>query len=400
MAANAKRALIIGGGVAGPVLAVFLKLGGFSPEIFEASGGPNETGGALGLASNGMNVLAAAGVAERVRDKSVTTGEWVFENRYGKVLARSNASDPKRYGQAGVMITRPSLHCALVEQAERAGVPIHFGKRLISVHDQQNGPIVARFADGSTAEGDFLVGADGIRSQVRQAVMPEAPKPSYTGMMAPGGISPCLTKNVTPRSEQSVHFIFGEKGFFGRFNTVTPDGPRTMWWSTAVAPLETKEQMAATSDDALKRRLMELHGDWADPVPGLIESATDVLNVAIHDVPSLPRWSVGRTVLIGDAAHAVAPHSGQGASMALEDAMFLAKLLRESNGEALRQVFAEFERQRRPRTDKVIAMGRRNGRSKELMSPMEYWIQQQMIRIFVPLTSVKKQDWLLGYKVA
>ena len=167
-----------------------------------------------------------------------------------------------------------------------------------------------------------------------------------------------------------------------------------------MAPLETKEQMAATSDDALKRRLMELHGDWADPVPGLIESASDVLNVAIHDVPSLPRWSVGRTVLIGDAAHAVAPHSGQGASMALEDAMFLAKLLRESNGEALRQVFAEFERQRRPRTDKVIAMGRRNGRSKELMSPMEYWIQQQMIRIFVPLTSVKKQDWLLGYKVA
>jgi 2-polyprenyl-6-methoxyphenol hydroxylase-like FAD-dependent oxidoreductase len=396
MTTNSKRALIIGGGVAGPVFAVFLKLAGFSPEIFEASAGPNDTGGALGLAANGMNVLAAAGVGERVRDVSVTSSEWVFENRYGKVLARSNASDSKRYGQAGVMITRPSLHCALVEQAQRAGVPIHFGKRLIGVDDQQNGPIIAQFADGSRAEGDFLVGADGIRSQVRHVVMPEAPKPSYTGMMAPGGWSPCLGKHVTPRSEQSTHFIFGEKGFFGHFNTVT----RTGWWSTAVAPLETREQMASTSGAELKQRLRELHGDWADPVPGLIESATDVLNIAIHDVPSLPRWSAGRTVLIGDAAHAVAPHSGQGASMALEDAMFLAKLLRESQGGPLDLVFGEFERQRRPRTDKVIAMGRRNGRSKELMSPTEFWIQQQMIRIFVPLISVKKQDWLLGYKVA
>lgn len=400
MAANGKRALIIGGGVAGPVLAVFLKEAGFDAQVFEASNGPNETGGALGLAANGMNVLAAISVAEPVRNVSVSAGDWVFENQRGKVLARSSGSDPKRYGQPTVMITRASLHCTLVAHAQHAGVPICFGTRLVGVEDRENAPIVARFADGSAAEGDFLVGADGIRSQVRQAVMPEAPKPSYTGMMAPGGISPCLGTNVAPRSEQTVHFIFGEKGFFGYFTTVTPDGPRTVWWSTAVAPLESREQMAGISGNELKRRLLELHGDCADPVPGLIESATDVLNIAIHDVPSIPSWSAGRTMLIGDAAHAVAPHSGQGASMALEDAMFLAKLLRESDGEALARVFAEFERQRRPRTDKVIAMGRRNGRSKEVMSPVEYWIQQQMVRIFVPLTKVMKQDWLLGYKVA
>jgi 2-polyprenyl-6-methoxyphenol hydroxylase-like FAD-dependent oxidoreductase len=149
----------------------------------------------------------------------------------------------------------------------------------------------------------------------------------------------------------------------------------------------------------LRRRLLELHGQWAEPVPQLIESAEAMLNIAIHDVPSLPAWSVGRTILIGDAAHAVAPHSGQGASMALEDAQFLAKLVRASQGVGLDRVFADFERERRPRTDGVIALGRRSAQRKERMSPVAYWIQQQMIRIVVPLTHVRRQDWLLAYKI-
>ena len=85
--------------------------------------------------------------------------------------------------------------------------------------------------------------------------------------------------------------------------------------------------------------------------------------------------------------------------MALEDAMLLGKLLRESNGKSLEEVFSDFEQQRRPRTDKVIALGRRNAQRKEQMPAFAYWIQQQMIRIFVPLTRAKKQDWLLAYKV-
>ena len=396
---NPKCVLIIGGGIAGPVLALFLKQSGFCAHIFEASSGPSEAGGALGLAPNGMNVLAAAGVVEQVRDASVTGSEWAFENQYGKLLACMSGGDPARYGQPSVMITRAALHRAIVEHAETQAIPINYNKRLVNIEDIPNHPIVAHFADGTSAEGDFIVGADGIRSQVRQLVMPEAPKPSYTGMLAPGGFSPCLNTGVTPRSDQRVHFIFGQNGFFGYFNTITPEGPRTLWWSTASAPLESKDKMAATTKIDIQQRLLTLHGDWAQPIPQLIQSATDILNIPIHDVSNLPRWSAGRTILIGDAAHAVAPHSGQGASMALEDAMFLGKLLRESNGKSLEEVFSSFEQQRRPRTDKVIALGRRNGQRKERMPAFAYWIQQQMIRIFVPLTRAKKQDWLLAYKV-
>lgn len=399
MSPNSARVLIIGGGVAGPVLALFLKDAGFCARIFEAAQNPSEAGGALGLAPNGMSVLAAAGVIEQVRDVSVTSSESTFENQYGRRLARLKHEHPGPYGHAGVMITRAALQRVLVDRAESQGIPVGYGKRLVHIDDKPNQLVVAHFSDGTTAEGDCIVGADGIGSQVRQAVMPGAPKPAYTGMIAPGGFSPCIDPGVAPRSCQRVHFIFGQKAFFGYFNTVTREGPRTAWWSTASAPLKTKEQMASLSKAELQERLVRLHGDWANPVPQLITSATEILNIAIHDVPSLPTWSVGRTVLIGDAAHAVAPHSGQGASMALEDAMLLAKLLRESNGSALGRVFAEFERQRRPRTDKVIALGRRNGQRKEVLSPVAYWIQQQMIRLFVPLTLGRRQDWLLAYKV-
>ena len=399
MSFHRKRALIIGGGVAGPVLALFLKSSDFDVQIFEASSGPSDTGGALGLAPNGMNVLAAAGVVEQVRDVSVTGNEWAFENQHGKLLACAPGGDSARYGQPSVMITRAALHRAIIEHAEAQDIPVHYNKRLVAIDDIPGHPIVAHFADGTSAEGDFIVGADGIRSQVRQAVMPEAPKPSYTGLMAPGGFSPCIDTEVTARSNQRVHFIFGQNGFFGYFNTVTPEGPRTLWWSTASAPLESKDKMASTTIADLKERLLDLHSDWASPIPQLIQSATEILNIPIHDIPSLTRWSAGRTILIGDAAHAVAPHSGQGASMALEDAMYLGKLLCESNGEHLEKVFVDFEQHRRPRTDKVIALGRRNGQRKKRMPAFAYWIQQQMIRIFVPLTRAKKQDWLLAYKV-
>jgi 2-polyprenyl-6-methoxyphenol hydroxylase-like FAD-dependent oxidoreductase len=156
--------------------------------------------------------------------------------------------------------------------------------------------------------------------------------------------------------------------------------------------------MAASTNAILQRKLLDLHGGWAQLIPHLIEKTEDILSLVIHDVPSLPRWSAGRVILLGDAAHAVAPHSGQGASMALKDSMYLAKLLRDEGNNDLQTVFAHFEKTRRPRTDRVIALGRRNAQRKEKMSPFAYWLQQQMTRILIPLSGKKDQDWLLGYK--
>ena len=192
-----------------------------------------------------MNVLAAADLVQQVRDASVTASKWLFENQAGKVLASSPAGDPARHGQPTVMIGRADLHRVLVEQVQEEGIRMHFNKSFVSLNDTPGKSVVAQFSDGSSAEGDFVVGADGIRSQVRQTIMPRAPKPVYTGMMAPGGFRPSLDSDVTPRSNQRVHFIFGQNGFFGYFNALTANGPRTAWWSTASAPLPNKERMGA-----------------------------------------------------------------------------------------------------------------------------------------------------------
>jgi len=394
--ASIKRVLIIGGGVAGPVLATFLRKAGIDALVFEADPTPNQGGAGLGIATNGMRVLKAAGILPSVAANSVRINKWCFENQYGKSLASipEQAADPDLQP---VAITRTALQKAAMEGAEVAGATILFGKRLVAVDDVA-GSVRASFADGTAYYGDLIVGADGIRSQLRQCIMPDAPKPVYTGMMSPGGFSPCLN-NVDLAAPQSMHFRFGRNGFFGFVDIVTARGPRTMWWSTAAMPLPSREEQAATTDAQRKQRLLELHRGWADPVCELIASAEEMMDIAIHDVPALPAWSVGRAVLIGDAAHAVAPHSGQGASMALEDAMLLARLLRDFNGDDVREVLRAFERERRPRTDRVIAVGRKNARQKENMPPLAYWIMQQMMRIVIPLTRRKRQDWLLDYTV-
>src|SRR6202012_5593827 len=117
---------------------------------------------------------------------------------------------------------------------------------------------------------------------------------------------------------------------------------------------------------------------------------------ATLDVATLPTWSRGRTLLIGDAAHATSPHAGQGASIALEDAYRLARA-RTAEVE-LGVAFQNFERERRPRAERLVALARRNGNNKREFSRTGAWIRDHMIKLMLPL-SARGQDWIYGYDV-
>ena len=114
------------------------------------------------------------------------------------------------------------------------------------------------------------------------------------------------------------------------------------------------------------------------------------------DVAHLPRWWRGRVVLIGDGAHAMSPHSGQGASVALEDAICLAKRLRDET--ALGAAFAGFERERRRRAERIVAFGRRSGDSKKTHGPLATWLQSIALPLFIRLAGFS-QSWMQGYRV-
>lgn len=139
---------------------------------------------------------------------------------------------------------------------------------------------------------------------------------------------------------------------------------------------------------------------YKEPIATLIANTQPQfwVKINISDIQSLPTWHQGRVLLIGDAAHAVSPNAGQGAAMALDDAMCLAKLLRDSS-HPYEQVFAQFEAGRKPRVEKIVAEGRRRGADKQVLSPFQSKIREIMIMIFVNLFGERGLDWLYSYKI-
>ncbi|WP_068898256.1 FAD-dependent oxidoreductase [Planomonospora sphaerica] len=345
-----KRAMIIGGGIAGPVTAMALRQAGIDSDVYEAyDRGADGVGAFLTLAVNGLEALRLLGLHDLVCELGVDTPRMEMSNGRGRLLAS--------FRQPGRTLKRADLYRALRDEAVRRGVRVHYGKRLTDAETTVDG-VRAVFADGSTAEGDLLVGADGLRSRTRTLIDPGAPRARHVGLLNTGGFARGVT---VPGRPGTNHFIFGRRCFFGYL--VHPDG-EVWWFANPPSRREpTPEELAAITPAQWRARLVELFRDDTGPMLDIIGATEHILpGWNTYDFPTVPRWSGGRMVIIGDAAHATSPSSGQGASMAIEDAVVLAKCLRDVPG--TRDAFAAFERLRRTRVERVVAQGRRNGSGK------------------------------------
>jgi 2-polyprenyl-6-methoxyphenol hydroxylase-like FAD-dependent oxidoreductase len=141
-----------------------------------------------------------------------------------------------------------------------------------------------------------------------------------------------------------------------------------------------------------------MFGDYHTPIPALLVESEDLVALNIYDVPTLPDWHDGRTILIGDAAHAVSPNSGQGAALALEDAQSLATLLVAADGDPSR-AFPEFERRRRARAERVMREGRRRAHDKKRRSVLGSAVRNGMLAALLRLFGERNHDWLYRYRV-
>lgn len=396
MRRSPRKALIIGAGIAGPVAALVLKRAGIDAAVYEAWSYATGIGGGLQIAPNGMHVLAELGLAGEMISRGAIAESFDFRAKNGARIASINRNMQARFGQPAVNMRRATLNEVLVDRAWCAGVELHFDKRLARIEDRADRPIAAIFTDGSTAEGDFLIGADGVHSLVRQHVVPDGPKPFDTGLLSFGGFvrrTLLDAAGIGPRIEAT----FGQAGFFG-YGYCSPDPEHgAMWWSTQPSNGADAATFRAMDQRAVRQHLREFHAGWHDPIPQIIDAAETIMVTDTLDVATLPTWSRGRTVLIGDAAHATSPHAGQGASIALEDALRLARLLQE--GGELRETFAQFEAERRPRAERVVAVARRNGGTKREFTPTGAWIRDRMMKLLIPLTS-KGMDWMYAYNPA
>lgn len=192
-----------------------------------------------------------------------------------------------------------------------------------------------------------------------------------------------------------MQMVFGKRGFFGY--SVTPTG-EVYWFSNLPQAQEPdRKALQATSEEEWRERLLGLHRNDPAPILDILRATSGGFGKwPIYDLPSLPTWHEGHVCLLGDAAHATSPHVGQGASLALEDALVLAQCLRDVPSPE--RAFATFERLRKGRAEKLVVQARRTGGSKVVSNPVQGWFRDLTLPFFLRL-GAKSTEWVYSYKV-
>lgn len=377
-------AIIIGGGIAGTATALALHRAGIESAIYEsrptASTG---VGSFLTLAVNGVAVLDELGVRPLA---SIPTPRMRLALGNGDVLTEFPM------GEGTLSVRRSELYDALLEAVADAGIPVHYSKQIVDLETSPTGS-TAHFADGTSASGSLLVGADGIGSRVRSLLDPRAPRARYLGLLNTGGFSSGVE---VPTEPGVMHMMFGRDTFFSWLAS----GDGEVWWFANPAERHEPDRarLAEMTSEYWRSRLLDLvHRD--DPVATRVLEASDEITPAwaMHDFPDVPVWHRGSAVVVGDAAHAASPSSGQGASMALEDGLALGMLVAGTPDAPT--VLARFEALRRPRVDRVIAQGKASSAGK---APGPFRpLRDAMLRWYFgkprPATDTA---WLWDYRVA
>ncbi|MFC4533788.1 FAD-dependent oxidoreductase [Sphaerisporangium dianthi] len=348
-----RTALVIGGGVAGPVAGMALRRAGVEATVYEAYPTTADgVGGSLGLAPNGLAALEIIGAADTVRAIARPMPRAVMA-----VGRKRLDTVPTLPGLPPLqLIWRADLHRALYDHAVSQGVRVEHDKRLVGVEETASG-ITARFADGTTATADILIGADGIRSTVRTLIDPDAPGPTPTGLLG----FEAVADFELPKDEGTITYAFGRRGFY--LFRPHPGGGAEWGANLPHAPMSLAEARKVPNEEWL-RRLGEYHAEdhpGAELIAHTDPGRLQVLG-SMYMMPSVPRWHSDRMVLVGDAVHAPSNSSGQGASLAIESAVQLARCLRDLPDAAT--AFAAYERLRRPRVERVAARAARINGSK------------------------------------
>jgi FAD-dependent urate hydroxylase len=384
------KALVVGGGVAGPVTAMALQRAGIDAVVYEAYPQPTEeVGSYLSVATNGLDALRAIDAHGPVLAAGFPTPLNVLWSGTGRRLGAVSNGGRWPDGTVAHTIKRARLYQALQRQAADRGIPFEFGKRLVEAGAGPGGGVVARFEDGTRVTGDLLVGADGVHSATRRLIDPAAPEGRYVGLVNFGGCTP----DAAVTEPGNWHMIFGMRAFFGY--VLDPEGS-CVWFANVPRARVSRAERAATTAEQWRAQLVDLFAGDRGPASDLI--AAGRLQLAgdnTHDLPSVPTWHKGPMIVIGDAAHAPSPTSGQGASMAAEDAVVLAKSLRDLPD--IPQAFAAYEQLRRRRVERIVAQGARTGSTKT-QGPVGRVVRDLMLPlVFRFLVTDRSMAWIYDH---
>jgi salicylate hydroxylase len=376
------RTIVIGGGVAGAATALALRAAGAEVTVFEAYDDPaGNIGSFISLATNGLRGLEALGCLERVQAAGVAVPRQRMWSAGGRLLGDVPRGRRGSDTLHSVTLMRGRLVTTLREAALAAGAQIVTGQRLVNVIETPDA-VITELAGGRRDSADLLVAADGIWSTVRGLLDPAAPRPQYAGLHAVSGVS--TMDGVEPGV---FNLTFARNGAFLHLAT----GEGQVWWQAQVAEPVEPDRATVTDADRL-RRTAELYR--AEKVPSQVIAATTRLHPAaiFYALDAVPTWHSDRIVLIGDAAHPVG--AGQGASMAIEDALVLAAALRAEP--TLAAALKTYDAERRPRIVKLLGAAEDNRDAKKA-GPVKRRLRAVMMRLFIPLGYEKVTSWLYSY---
>jgi 2-polyprenyl-6-methoxyphenol hydroxylase-like FAD-dependent oxidoreductase len=384
--------LISGGGVAGSVTAMALQRAGIHATIFEAHRPADaEIGSYLSISPNGLDALRAIDALDLIKDAGLPTRRNVLWGAGGRRLGAPRLGLPLSDGTVAQTMKRSRLTSLLQGEAVRRGIPVEFGRRLADARIDREGRVTAIFEDGGEATGDVLVGADGIHSVTRRLIDPSAPVGRYVGLTNFGG----FTRGVPVDVERDAwHMIFGSKAFFGYLAS----DERVVWFVNWPRDVIDRQERATTDPATWKARLSALFDADAGPAGELIRAGElELAGDNTFDLGHVPVWRRGPMVIVGDAAHAPAPSSGQGASMAAEDGVILAKALRDMP--SVPEALAAYEQARRARVERIVAFGARSSSAK-IPGRFGRTVRDAMLRlVFRWVVTDASMAWLYDHRV-
>ena len=348
------RIIVIGAGIGGLAAALTLGRSGFEVRVFEQASELREVGAGVQISPNATRILHRLGLTESLRRFGVRPRAAVIRRwDDGGVIARQALADA-----CELNFGAPYYHFHRAELLDvlSAAVPdgvLHLNHRCVGLTQHQD-RVEVQFQNGATASADVVIGADGIHSTVREAILgPESPR--FSGHVAYRGLVPAarvahLGIEVVASSwwgpnHHFVHYFVGAGARYLNWVAATPSEWRLESWTA-------KGEAA----DALK----EFEG-WHPQVRAIISSGEATNRWALYDRDPLPQWTVGRVTLMGDAAHAMLPYMAQGAVQSIEDAAVLAKCLELTDAGDVGAALRRYEQTRKPRSSLCQEGSRRNG---------------------------------------